>query len=58
MEPGTLRTYLYRRKWHLVPEPNGRLERSPYWYEGTVREWAERQTERGTERVAAGEHFS
>lgn len=39
IEPATLGTYLWRESWHLVPEPDGRLERSPYWYEGTVREW-------------------
>lgn len=43
VEPETLGTYLYRKSWHLVPEPDGRLERSPYWYEGTVREWTEQE---------------
>ena len=42
VEPDTLGTYLYRKSWHLVPEPDGRLERSPYWYEGTVQEWSKR----------------
>ena len=42
IEPETLGTYLYRGSWHLVPEPDGRLERSPYWYEGTVQEWSRR----------------
>lgn len=42
VEPETLGTYLYRKSWNLVPEPDGRLERSPYWYERTVREWTER----------------
>jgi hypothetical protein len=41
IEPETLGTYLYRGSWHLVPEPDGRLERSPYWYEGTVQQWIE-----------------
>lgn len=42
-----LATSLHREQFDRVPEPDGRLGRSPYWYEATVRRW-----ERGAQQAA------
>ncbi|MDN5697093.1 MAG: hypothetical protein L0G70_03860 [Rubrobacter sp.] len=47
----TVLSYLARKNYRVIPEPDRRLAMGPLWYEGSVRQWEiEKRRRRGQER--------